>query len=265
MFQRFYKLKNYNNDVINSSREDKFHLLFNEIEFKIIYEVIEVLKLPNDVSTFLCGDNYVTSGFVIPYIHQLIKKLTNLRLNIELVKTFRNSLIITLKSRFENTLENDRLLIATFLNPFFKKLEFLEEEVINNIKQVVKNELSLIENHNNSNQTINSPKNLNFFNFFDQNIFQNNQINNIDTEMEKYDNLVINLTDIDILKFWRENEINYPLLSKLVPKYFCIMASSTSPERGFSNMGRIITKIRSSILPQTVSDLMLLKSNSDKW
>ncbi len=71
--------------------------------------------------------------------------------------------------------------------------------------------------------------------------------------------------NLNILNFWNDNKNNFPLLCQLLTKYFCIQGSSSSPERCFSAMGRIITQIRSSLLPETVFDIMLLKSNSEKW
>jgi hypothetical protein len=71
--------------------------------------------------------------------------------------------------------------------------------------------------------------------------------------------------NINILNFWNSKKDDYPLLCKLVKKYFCLQASSTTPERGFSDMGNIITKLRNSLSTETVSQLVVLKSYNDLW
>lgn len=63
----------------------------------------------------------------------------------------------------------------------------------------------------------------------------------------------------DLIKWWFQNRHVYPKLFRLFQSKCGIMASSAPSERSFSTTG-IITCARSSILPETVSDLMLARN-----
>ena len=68
----------------------------------------------------------------------------------------------------------------------------------------------------------------------------------------------------DVLNFWKENCKNYPMLSKVVRKLFCIQATSTSSERTFSTGGAIVTAKRSNLDPMNVNMMVYLRENLGK-
>ena len=55
------------------------------------------------------------------------------------------------------------------------------------------------------------------------------------------------------------------MLADLAVSILCTPASSTPSERGFSTMGRIITKLRNRIHPDTAGTLIFLKENNELW
>ncbi|XP_077972201.1 E3 SUMO-protein ligase ZBED1-like [Styela clava] len=65
------------------------------------------------------------------------------------------------------------------------------------------------------------------------------------------------------LTWWKEQNTNYPNLSKLVGKYMCVTATSTPSERLFSAAGNTATELRSSLTGSHVEALVFLKCNSD--
>ncbi|XP_077966909.1 E3 SUMO-protein ligase ZBED1-like [Styela clava] len=65
------------------------------------------------------------------------------------------------------------------------------------------------------------------------------------------------------LTWWKEQNANYPNLSKLVGKYMCVTATSTPSERLFSAAGNTATELRSSLTGSHVQALVFLKCNSD--
>ena len=71
-------------------------------------------------------------------------------------------------------------------------------------------------------------------------------------------------TSIDVLEYWRINEHQFPLLSKVVKKYFCVQATSCSSERTFSTGGNIVTPKRNKLDPENVNLLVYLKENLGK-
>ncbi|XP_077969270.1 E3 SUMO-protein ligase ZBED1-like [Styela clava] len=65
------------------------------------------------------------------------------------------------------------------------------------------------------------------------------------------------------LTWWKEQNADYPNLSKLVGKYMCVTATSTPSERLFSAAGNTATELRSSLTGSHVEALVFLKCNSD--
>ena len=62
------------------------------------------------------------------------------------------------------------------------------------------------------------------------------------------------------LDWWKTNSHRFPILAVLARRYLAILATSASIESIFSIGGNIITKLRSSLQPETVKELILLKS-----
>ena len=80
-------------------------------------------------------------------------------------------------------------------------------------------------------------------------------------EIDKYlDEPVLSLT-ANPLKWWRKNEHRYPVLSKVARKYLGIPASSVPCERLFSSAGRIISKQRALLKPDTAEMMIYLRAN----
>ncbi len=70
------------------------------------------------------------------------------------------------------------------------------------------------------------------------------------------------------MKWWKEHCLLFPILSQLARKYLSIPATSAASERVFSKGGRIVTKLRSSLKEDNVSDLVILKgswNHVEKW
>jgi hypothetical protein len=70
---------------------------------------------------------------------------------------------------------------------------------------------------------------------------------------------------IDPLQWWNIHKDQFPVLYEIAMEHLQIPASSTSSERAFSQMGRLITKQRNRLDPKNASMLHFLKSNGDLW
>lgn len=67
----------------------------------------------------------------------------------------------------------------------------------------------------------------------------------------------------DPLSWWREHEVEYPLLARFAKRYLCIPGTSVSAERVFSTAGDIVTAQRSALTPDHVDQLLFLNKNID--
>lgn len=66
----------------------------------------------------------------------------------------------------------------------------------------------------------------------------------------------------DVWKWFEANKKAFPRIYNLCKKLLVVKASSASSERFFSKAGIIFTAKRSSLLPDTASNLILLSTNS---
>ena len=67
----------------------------------------------------------------------------------------------------------------------------------------------------------------------------------------------------NILGWWQLKEGAYPTLASLAKKFLAIEATSAASERLFSTAGRVITRDRNRLDPNTVGQILYIKSNLD--
>ena len=80
------------------------------------------------------------------------------------------------------------------------------------------------------------------------------------TEYQKYfdEPNVLYSRDFDVLGFWRENE--FPIIAKMAKDFLSKQPTSVSSERCFSQSGLVVTNSRNQLHPETVPQIMCLKS-----
>jgi len=69
--------------------------------------------------------------------------------------------------------------------------------------------------------------------------------------------------DIDVLKWWRDNEGQLPQTAAVARRYLSVPATSVESERLFSATGRLISKLRTRLLPDNVEVLVFLNKNGN--
>lgn len=70
--------------------------------------------------------------------------------------------------------------------------------------------------------------------------------------------------NLDVMAYWKAHEKEFPLLAKVVRKYFCIQSTSCSSERTFSTGGSTVTAKRTKLDPTNVNMLVYLRENMNK-
>ena len=94
----------------------------------------------------------------------------------------------------------------------------------------------------------------------DINIVSNSTLRN--DELDKYLRMTIedNYKQSNPLPFWKDHEQKFPCLSLLARRLFLIPVTSAAVERSFSAAGLAITERRSSLDPDTVNDILFIRS-----
>ncbi|CAF0780871.1 unnamed protein product [Didymodactylos carnosus] len=90
---------------------------------------------------------------------------------------------------------------------------------------------------------------------------ENNSYRRLD-ELDLYLALKVDKDRLPInpLEFWHENQRTYPILSKVARKIHSIPAATAAVERQFSSAGFVVTERRSSINPEQVDNVLLIRS-----
>ena len=66
--------------------------------------------------------------------------------------------------------------------------------------------------------------------------------------------------DFDLMQWWHEHKLTYPVLSILAKDIFIVPVSTISLESTFSTIGRIIEEHRRRLNPETVEALIYIKN-----
>ena len=62
--------------------------------------------------------------------------------------------------------------------------------------------------------------------------------------------------NFDVLEWWRQNSVNYPVLSRLAKEVFAIPCFTVASESAFSTGGRVLDQFRSSLTPKMVEAIV---------
>ena len=152
---------------------------------------------------------------------------------------------------------------ATFLDPRFKGLNFLEQAPKDEILRIIAEECGLTTEVNREEESplkksCGEHKLLELLEEVVQPTMVSHQEltieDKVQREIRKY--IAEDKTSENPLTWWKVNGFRYPILSELVKKYLCILATSVPSERAFSKAGHIVNDKRACLLPDSVNMLV---------
>ena len=209
-------------------------------DFNKIETCLKVLELFNDATLDLMGDNKVESSKLYLIVKAIKKELQEFLEN-PLLNDYSEALI-KMSEKFNKYYNGllDNSVISHIIDPRFK-LEFINNE---NEKTLAKNKFQeLYDNYKKKystecSQAKSSQGDMSKLSLTQKIVYKSSGINqmenNFDSEINRY--LGLNRIDImtDPMKWWRNNNDSFPILSIIASDYLPLNRTSGASERSFS-------------------------------
>ena len=234
-------------------------------EWKIIKEMVELLSPFESVTCLLSGSTYPTIGLTYPSLCNLKEILETefLQIETEVAENCRKAILEDLQRRWE--FPQELCLKGSFLDPRFKSLDFVTQEIRNDVINQLQEEYDLLKENlipsiparSNENQS-----NLTTMGSFWKKKNERN-VTPIKNEVQHYLNLpeLPALEEYDSFTWWATNKVQYPVLHKMAMKYLSIPATSVLSERLFSDANNLVTPQRTHLDSCIINKIMFLKRN----
>ncbi|NWV70968.1 ZBED1 protein, partial [Malurus elegans] len=268
------------------------HLMLESSEWNTIEGLVELLQPFKQVAEMMSASKYPTISMVKPLLHMLLNTTLNIKENdLKEISMAKEVIAKELSSTYQRTPEIDMFLnVATFLDPRYKKLPFLsafERQQVEN--RVVEEAKSLLEKvKENSFRTeekfftvseeppmkkiiiSSTPPPTSVINNMLAEIFC--QTGGVEDQEEWHAQIVEELSNFksqkvlglneDPLKWWSDRLALFPVLPKVLQKYWCILATRVFPERLFGSSANVVSAKRNRLAPAHVDEQIFLYENS---
>lgn len=234
-----------------------------------LMKIVEFLKPFKEWTDRIEGDVDVTIHHVWPTFIQIndhlaitydieIEEDEDFRL-IEAMKCLGRNYVSSISSDISPTNEQR---IAVVLHPRMKKLRRMtnqqRDEIYSKINTIIENQTADVPHLAIRRKIDSRPASLDEFIDSDDESGTNSPYS---LELTKYLNeRVPKGISPNLRAWWFENRKQFPTLFKLFLRISCIPASSAPAERSFSTTGAVVTDRRSSLLPKSVSNIMLVRN-----
>ncbi|KAM4794869.1 E3 SUMO-protein ligase ZBED1 [Rhinophrynus dorsalis] len=266
------------------------HLMLEASEWNSIEGLVNLLQPFKQVAEMLSVSKYPTISMVKPLLHMLLNTSLNIKdTDLKEISMAKEVIAKALSTTYQQTPEIDMFLnVATFLDPRYKKLPFLsafERAQVEN--RVIEEAKSLLdrgkENFRNDDKVFEIPEEPPMKKMASSTPPPTSSINNMLAEIfcqsgtsedqeewhaqvvEELSNFksqkVLGLNE-DPLKWWSDRLALFPLLPKVLQKYWCIAATRVFPERLFSSSANVVNAKRNRLAPAHVDEQIFLYENT---
>ncbi|XP_006902485.1 PREDICTED: zinc finger BED domain-containing protein 1 [Elephantulus edwardii] len=271
------------------------HLMLEATEWATIEGLVQLLQPFKQVAEILSGSEYPTISMVKPLLHMLLNKtLASKEADCKEVSMAKEVIVKELTKTYQETPEIDIFLnVATFLDPRYKKLPFLsnfERQQVEN--RVVEEAKGLWEKKKDSDGTascrahegklyalpeepppkkvaVASPPPASAVQDMLAEIFcQSGGVEDQDEwhaqvleELSNFKSQKVLALGDDPLKWWADRQALFPLLPKVLQKYWCVPATRVFPERLFGSSANVVSAKRGRLAPSQVDQQVFLYEN----
>lgn len=236
---------------------------------QIMEEFVNILRPFESATKILSGEKYLTAGKVLPVISMTRYALDLTTPQTNLGKDLKSKISLLFEKRFEDIESDTRMVIATLLDPRFKKMYVKSpaafDTAYNSIKAILESNKN-DDDHDNSTANNSTENEKNDFWTYHRQLLLGSSQKNATNHMHDFD-LYLKEAPIDL----QMNPIEYWLsrppspLTKIALTYLSMIATSTPSERLFSKTGNLITAKRNRLKPDSVKSHVFLKSLERKY
>lgn len=250
MMKRLVKLKEFVVKIYSEERPVRNPIL-SEDEWYTITLIVEILDIFAPATEELQYGNKVNVSLLLPILSKLTSRIASVDvvLNPSLAQ-FVSQLHEGIQSQFWNI--PDCIYISTLLDPRFKDLSFLSTAH----KEKCYRLLQAKVNENQERVNIPPPAKRTKL----ETLLGSSQ-SLLSNEIQRYSQIIEIALPDDPLQWWKQNQQNFPILSKLAKKYLSMPISSAPSERVWSITKYIVGTTRQSLLAEKVAKLSFLKCN----
>lgn len=245
MFLSIIANKNYVKSIIERANEE--HRMEN-IQFSKILAFVTYLEEFERWSVMTSASKKPTLYLVKLGIDCLKKHSQRKNDDIDIVSLMKTKAQLYIEEKFHAYHR-----IATFLHPNFKGLKFASDSMRVQTHNDIKDSLDKFKSQVTPRLTRKSSTNSDSSTSDDVE----------EDELTAYTSYVWTAdANIDLIKWWQERESIFPVLSKFAVFIHSIPASSIPSEKKFSDAGNVITNKRTSLRPDFIEGILMLRSVS---
>ncbi|RVW91510.1 Zinc finger BED domain-containing protein RICESLEEPER 2 [Vitis vinifera] len=265
-------------------REKLYTTVPSEEEWNLAREICERLKLFYNITKLFSGRNYPTANTFFIKVCEIKEALYDwLICSNEVVSTMASSML----EKFDKYWSGCHIVmaIAVVLDPRYKMkiLEFYfpimygseASSEIGKIRQLCYDLLSEYQSKSKMGQQTSSHGASSVSNLFELTYDEQDPLSKFDlfvhstseeghakSELDYYleETVLPRISDFDVLSWWKTNGIKYPTLQMIVRDIYAIPVSTVASESAFSTGGRMVSKHRSRLHPNTLEALMCAQS-----
>lgn len=261
----------------NTTQRSDRDLDLTAVQWRIAEDIVSVLKPMVTLTELLSQDDNVSLSATLPMLINMKRRHLLLREDDSAAATaMKNTLREEIDKRWElnGELQTSIYIKAAVLDPRFKSLSFMEEEKRDEAYTTV---FELAESLTPAEEPAqrpldeddNEPMPLQKKRKQDEismlmGTDEEQQAEEQNSEMKRYLEDKTKVESGGPLAWWQRNEERYPKLARAAMRVHSIPSTSTSSERIFSKAGFIVSKTRSSLLPDNVDKLVFLSHNLRK-
>ena len=271
----------YDDSVTKQS--DKGRLDMKDSTWKVMEEIVPILEAFFDSTEVLGKEESPTGSQVYVLLHNLVGNLETSEFDSGVARDLKDKIRDGLTKRFgistdgtptEVTVQNSLSIMAMALDPRYKSLKILrpehrdivKEKILHEINQTDGNHVAdLIPEIKQERPEGDEPElkraKITECLMGDVVIDITNDTS-VEQEIRDYFNEVVRIADP--LEWWKVSQVRFPNLASLAKRYLTIPGTSIPSERVFSVAGLSVTKLRASLDPDTVNEILFLHKHMKK-